>query len=221
MRKRLTHRGSAPDHADGTMRPRPQTLKRLLIGTIVVLALVAVSGIVGTTAPASAGVIVDPSALQPPPPPGALCRADGRYVICHTFLDFTLVNEPVFDLPCGTVYETSFDHREGIRWYADGLLVKRFVTQDVEGTWSLSPTGAGPTVRLMAHANWWTDYAVAGDESTQSITFHGDSIRVQLPGSGGTLHIAGLDRPDNTHEGVIRFIDDPGAAAAICASLAP
>jgi len=194
-------------------------MKRLLIAVLMALALVVLGGTVGATAPASAGVIVDPATLQPPPPPGAVCRADGQYVICHTFLDFTLVNEPVFDLPCGTVYETSFDHREGIRWYAEGLLVKRFVTQDLEGTWSLSPTGAEPTVRLLAHANWWTDYAVPGDESTQILTFHGNDIRVQLPGSGGTLHIAGLDRPDNTHEGVIRFVDDPGAAAAICEAL--
>jgi hypothetical protein len=156
--------------------------KRLLTTALATLALVAVSGLVGSaTAPASAGTIVDPATLVPPPPPGAVCRADGRYVICHTFLDFSLVNEPVFELPCGTVYETSLDHREGIRFYVDGLLVKRFVTQDIEGTWSLSPTGTEPTVRLFAHDTWWNDFPVAGDESSAITTFHGNGIRVQLP----------------------------------------
>jgi hypothetical protein len=127
----------------------------------------------------------------------------------------------VFELPCGTVYETSSDHREGIRFYVGGLLVKRFVRQDVEGTWSLSPTGTEPTVRLFAHLTWWNVFPVAGDESSEINTFHGNSVRVQLPGSGGTLHIAGLDPPDGTHHGVVRFVDDPGAAAAICAALTP
>ena len=36
--------------------------------------------------PAAAGPIVDPSTLQPPPP-NAVCRADGRQVICDTFVD--------------------------------------------------------------------------------------------------------------------------------------
>ena len=32
-------------------------------------------------------------------------------------------------------------------------------------------------------------------------------------------HIAGLDRPDDTHRGVFRFIDDPAVAAELCAAL--
>src|SRR5262245_45234144 len=57
----------------------------------------------------------DNSELQPPPPPGAVCRPDGPFVICDTFLDLTFVNEPIFGLPCGTVYETSIDNRDGTR----------------------------------------------------------------------------------------------------------
>ena len=77
-----------------------------------------------TTSAASAGAIVDPTTLQPVPP-NAVCRADGNYVICDTFFEETLVNEPIFDLPCGTVHETSFYHGAGTRWYVDGLLVKQ------------------------------------------------------------------------------------------------
>ena len=59
-------------------------------------------------APAAAGPIVDPSTLQPEPPPGAVCRADGPWTICQTTFLANVVNEPILflDLPCGTVYET-------------------------------------------------------------------------------------------------------------------
>jgi hypothetical protein len=32
-------------------------------------------------------------------------------------------------------------------------------------------------------------------------------------------HFAGLDLPEGTHRGVLRFIDDPQVAAAVCAAL--
>ncbi len=163
---------------------------------------------------------VDPDTLTPPPPPGAECKDTGKYVICKTFLDEPAVNEPFAELPCGTVYITASDHREGIRWYADGLLVKRFVRQDAEGTLSLSPTGEGPTVRFFAHANWQTVYPIPGDESSEMLTFHGNDTRVVVPGSGG-IHIAGITYPDDTHHGVIRTENDPEVAAALCEALEP
>jgi hypothetical protein len=60
------------------------------------------------------------------------------------------VNEPItdFDLPCGTIYETSHYRGDGTRWYVDRLVVRRHVAASLEGTWSLSPTGAGPTVNI-------------------------------------------------------------------------
>ena len=172
-------------------------------------------------APAGAGPIVDPTTLQPEPPPGAVCRADGPWTICQTTFLVDLVNEPILDfaLPCGTIYETIFDLREGIRWYLDGKLVKRFVRQNAEGTWSLSPTGAGPTVTVALHANWRNEYAVPGDESSGPQTFHGSGFTVRAPGVGVIAHIAGLDLPDGTHRGVIRIGDDPQVAAALCAAL--
>jgi hypothetical protein len=174
----------------------------------------------GTPAFAAAGALVDPSSLTPPPPPGAVCRADGAGTICHTEVSFPSVNDPVFDLPCGTVYETGSDVRHGIRWYnSDNKLVKRFVTQDAEATWSLSPTGAGPTVTATTHANWRNDYAVPGDVSTGPQVTHGDGLTVQAPGFGVIAHIAGLDPPDGPHRGIFHDIDDPAVAAKLCAAL--
>jgi hypothetical protein len=120
-----------------------------LLGVALVLAA-ASAAISWTTVSATAGATVDPSTLQPVPP-NAVCRADGSYVICDTFVDETLVNEPIFDLPCGTVHETSSYHGAGTRWYVNGLLVKRHVAAGLDGTWSLSPTGAGPTLKVTAN----------------------------------------------------------------------
>jgi hypothetical protein len=178
----------------------------------------AAAALVWMSASASAGSSVDPSTLQPVPPPGAVCQADGQQIICHTGLRFDLVNEPVFDLPCGTVYETSVDVRRGIRWYnAEGKLTTRFVTQDVDGSWSLSPTGAGPTVTVTVHANWRSEYSPPGqDADSVPLTFHGDGLTIRAPGVGVIAHIAGLDLPDGTHRGTIRGVDDPGP---LCAAL--
>lgn len=184
--------------------------------------VLAVTLLVSTAVPAAAGQLVDPSTLQPPPPPGAECRANGQWIICQTGLVLAPVNEPIldFDLPCGTLYETATDVRSGIRWYtADGKLAKRFVTQDMEGTWSLSPTGAGPTVTITAHTNWRNVYAVPGDESSGPQIVHGDGFTVRAPGAGVIVHIAGLDLVDGTHRGVFRFIEDPEVAAELCAAL--
>jgi hypothetical protein len=173
---------------------------------------------------AAASKAVDPAALTPAPlqvGAEAECRADGRWILCHTTLALEPVNEPVLDLPCGTVYETSRDVRLGTRWYnaADSVIVKRHVTQDLEGTWSLSPEGAGPTVTISVHANWYdSQYADPTNIDSGVGAAHGE-VTVQAPGLGVIAHIAGLDRPDDTHRGVFRFIDDPAVAAELCAAL--
>ena len=107
--------------------------------------------------PAFAGPIVDPDTLQPVPP-NATCRDDGRQIICDTFIEEFAVNEPIadFDLPCGTIYETSYYRGDGTRWYVARLAVKRHVAASLDGSWSLSPTGAGPTVRISVYSCVWT-----------------------------------------------------------------
>src|SRR3954453_4491737 len=93
--------------------PKEEAMQKLLLVTLTSVAaavLVIASGAVGwTTASAAAGAIVDPSTLQAQPP-NAVCRAEGRQILCDPFVDENAVNEPIFALPCGTIYETSHYH---------------------------------------------------------------------------------------------------------------
>lgn len=202
----------------GGLATTPAAMFRLLAAaSVLALASLGLAAV-----PASAGPIVDPSTLQPPPPPGAECQAAGQWIICQTVFVIDSVNEPILDfaLPCGTIYETIHDDRFGIRWYnADGKLVKRFVSQDAQGTWSLSPTGVEPTVTITAHANWGEVYTVPGDESSFVGSLQGDAFTVRAPGYGVIAHIAGLELSDGSHRGDMRFIDDPDVAAELCAAL--
>jgi hypothetical protein len=209
--------------------------RRMVLWAIGMLGMALAMGLVVALAafPASAAPrSVDPTTLTPPPDPGVVaeCKQTGNFILCQTYFDEpSLVNEPVFELECGTVYETSTVHREGIRWYSsEGLLLRRFVTEDAQGSWSLSPTSEGPTVRFFAHDNWTDVYAVPGDGKSVSTTYHGDSFTAMAPGYGVLFHIAGQDLPDGTHHGVGAgfFIDDEGNVdpevdAALCEALQP
>ncbi len=187
---------------------------------------VAVALAVVTALGAQASVLaasVDPDTLVPVPP-NAECRVTGQHVICETAFVASLVNEPIldFDLPCGMLYETIEDVRRGIRWYdADTLtIVKRAVFQNARGYWSLSPTGDGPRVTLMAQANWVnTEFPDPLDEETWPTTSHGDAFKLSAPGYGVIVQFAGQDETDGTHHGVARWIDDPAVAAELCAAL--
>jgi hypothetical protein len=171
-----------------------------------------------TAAPAAAGTSIDPNTLFPPPPPGAECSHNGRQTICRTVFNVFLTNEPILDVPCGTVYETSSDLRVGIRWYdEDGKLVRRHVFADLEGTWTLSPTGDGPAVRVAGHSNWSDDYLIPGDESSSIGSSRGE-YTVHLQGHGGAIHIAGRDAQGEYH-GVFRAPDDPAVGPLICEAL--
>ena len=181
-----------------------------------------------TTTPAfaAASKAVDPAALTPAPllvGAQAECQADGRWIICHTILALELVNEPTFDLTCGTVYETSHDDRHATRWYnsADSVIVKRHAFQDLEGTWSLSPVGAGPTLAINTHANWYDSQYTDPTDIDSGVGASHNEVKVSAPGLGVIAHIAGIDRPDDTHRGVFRFIDDPAVASALCQALTP
>jgi hypothetical protein len=139
------------------------------------------------------------------------------WTICQTVFLEDANNEPAFELPCGTVYQTSHDPRTGLRWYFDGLLVRRQVFSVLEGTWSLSSTGAGPTVSFIGHRTWTDVYTVPGDEESAIETFRGLGVRVFLP--GGVIQIAGLQLSETEAHGVFRFPEDPEVAAALCAAL--
>ena len=188
------------------------------IRTLAVVGVFALTAMIAASAPAAAGPIVDPGTLTPVPPPGAECRANGpSLTLCHTVFLEEFANEPAFDLPCGTVYETRHDPRTGLRWYRGGLLVKRQVFAHADGSWSLSPTGDGPAVRFFANRTWTDIYPVPGDEGSQVEVYRG--VDLHLFGSRGTVQIAGLQMDDGETHGVFRFPDDPRAAATLCAAL--
>ena len=200
-------------------------MRRIIVALMLAMVVAAVTAGAALAAPR----IIDPNTLTPPPGEGVVaeCKETGNFIICQTFFDEEpLVNAPAFDLSCGTVYETTNVHREGIRWYSsEGLLLKRFVREDAQGTLSLSDTGEGPTVRFFAHDNWTDIYTTPGDEESASTTSHGVGLRIIAPGSGGPIY-AGITLPDGTHHGTPLSRDlfsgediAPEADAALCEAL--
>ena len=188
--------------------------------TVLLLATMALTLLLASGLALAAPTTIDPDTLKPPPPEGAVCHGNGQYVICQTVFEDPVANEPFLDLPCGTTYLTASDHREVIRWYSDGLLVKKFITQDAEGTLSLSATGEpGPTVRFFAHEIYQYYYPVPGDVTSEVETVHGLDIRVVVPGSGGII-VAGTRSSDGTQHGIVR-LEDPRVADALCEALQP
>ena len=168
-------------------------------------------------APVSLAASVDPSTLTPPPPPGARCHTTGPdRVVCDTVLNATLENVPDFELPCGTIYLTGTDLREGFRFYENGLLVRRHVTGDFRVTASLSPTGAGPTIELSAHWNWWSVWPTPGGGDDDALTTEvGMSLKASAPGLGSDFHIAGRFDPAGNHTGVFTAFSD-ASMVALC-----
>lgn len=154
--------------------------------------------------------------------PGATCRANGASVICHTTFNASLQNEPAFPLPCGLVYETADDVRRGIRWYVDGRLTTRFVFQNASGSWSLSPTGAGPSVSWVAHANWQNvNIDADAPEETWPTTLHGVAFRLTGPDGQVIFQFSGIEWPDGSHSGLGDWVqrESPEIQSAICDAL--
>jgi hypothetical protein len=195
----------------------------LAVGLVVALAAFPASAAPST---------VDPDTLTPVPPPGAECKDTGNYVICHTFGGESWANQPDFMLSCGMAYSTGSAYREGIRWYSDGLLVRRFIKETGSGTISLSPTGEGLTVRFFGHFNY-TDYlATPGEFDSATTIERGLDTRMWRPGSGVMLRLAGIfifAPEDITHRGAGEFaLDEEGNLiipaeedAALCEALQP
>ena len=185
----------------------------------------AILGLALIAPPLSAQPSVDLGALIPPPPPGADCQVVGTQVICQTgVVEPERVNEPLLDLPCGTVYETSTDVRRGLRWYdsASLAIVKRLVFFDLEGTWSLSATGAGPTARITGRAvTRDVSFPDPEDPDTWPTTFYGPGFTIQAEGFGVIAQIGspeGYD-PDDFAHGVADAVQDPDVAGELCAAL--
>ena len=141
------------------------------------------------------GPYTDLDSLQPPPPPGADCKSSSASKVeCDTFKDFDFDHEPLFDLSCGTVFETSREHRDGYRWYVDGKAVARHVLGHTDGIWT---TGNGRVATLTANFNSRSIWQTPGDHSTVLETYHGDQYRLSARGVGTILAWTGRDDPED------------------------
>ena len=177
------------------------------------------AGLLLATVPASLAGSVDPSTLTPPPPPGAQCHTAGQQIVCDTVLNFDLVNQPDFELPCGTMYLTGTDYRDGFRFYVDGKIVRRHVTGALNVTGSLSPTGDGPTIRLIARWNIWSVWPIPGGGDDDAVAIErGLSLKAIGPGLDSDFAIAGQFDPFGNHTGLFTAFSDE-SMVALCEAL--
>ena len=195
-----------------------------------IVAFVAALAINAITLPnaAAAAESIDGTTLTPPVIPGTPCLADGRWIRCETGFSASWANEPAFELPCGSVYETATQVRRSTRWYLDRLLVQRNAVDSIRGTWSLSATGAGPSVEIRINDGWHEEFVIPGDVSSDVERAHGSFLRVL--GLGNAVLDTGVYLyPGDTHHGYTSITadsnifdgTDPAGAAALCAALAP
>jgi len=186
---------------------------------LLVAAIAALTSLGGATV-VSAHTLVDPTTLTPPLLPFRVCYEDGPWVRCDTSGPTrTYANEETdFGLPCGTIYESATIETHATRWYQNLLLVERDAQEHVKGTWSLSPTGSGPTVAFAADDNWHETFLVPGDLSSDSEVSHGSFLRVPALGAG--FHESGIGMRDGTQHGHLDSFTDE-AIARLCAILTP
>ena len=177
------------------------------------VAMVVVIAALTNVAAVSARTPVDPTSLTPPLKPFRVCWQLGPYVQCDTSGDTFVTNEPTDVAPCGQIYQTVEFKSHSTRWYQDGLIIRRQVQEHDDGTWSLSPTGAGPTVAFQKDSSWDERFAIPGDINSGVTTVRGATLRV--PALGVELREAGLFLVDGDHDGLFTT-DDPIAAAELC-----
>lgn len=189
--------------------------RRLLLAAAIA-ALTSLGGATITTAHTR----VDPATLTPPLLPFRVCYEDGPWVKCDTSGPTeTYANQDVgFDFPCGTIYESATISSHATRWYQNLLLVERDAQEHIDGTWSLSPTGSGPTVAFAADDSWHETFLVPGDQSSVSEVSHGSFLRI--PALGADLHESGIGMADGTQHGHLNSFTDE-AIARLCARLTP
>lgn len=187
---------------------------------LLVAAIGAIASI-GAATVTSAHTLVDPTSLTPPLLPYRVCYEDGPWVKCDTSGPTqTYANQPIddFGLPCGTIYESATVTHHSTRWYVNLLLVERDTQQQVSGTWTLSPTGAGPSVGFAADQQFRETFLVPGDLSSDSEVAHGSFLRVPALGAG--FHESGIGMADGTEHGHLNSFTDE-AKAQLCELLTP
>jgi hypothetical protein len=174
---------------------------------VVIAALANVAGVLARTP-------VDPTSLTPPLKPFRVCWELGPTVQCDTSGDVVIPWEATDELPCGQLYATSHEVSNSTRWYQDGLIVRRAVQERDRGSWSLSPTGSGPTVEFSIDSSWDEHFAIPGDidsaiRDVRGITVHSAQLGAVLMEAG--LYLGADDLTHGLSTG-----QDPAGIAKLC-----
>ena len=173
---------------------------------------------------AMAGSAVDPTTLNPVPPEAYTCQADGPNTICRASFEDTIEGGDIGRL-CGdqSIREWTTSIANVTRYYdADRNLIRRAGRASLSGFFSLSPSGAEPTIEVISHSNWVDEFTVPGDLDSVVGTEHGlvnHTGGSSAPGFGADLHASGHILSDGTFVGLNHDLGTPGADEAICAVL--
>jgi hypothetical protein len=199
------------------------------LGTVVLLMSLAAPSI----AAGAGNQPVDPSTLNPPPPPSynPVCSDVGDHIACSiTFSDPDIVDEPSGIVCDGTeLLITQSRSVVGTRLYdADGNLLQRHFRETLNGTFTNPDTG------LFA---WWAqhdtvihDLSVPGDSTSGSEHVSGAFTRAWLPSGGTIINDAGnaifdeatgdVLKESGNHPFIAYFaFGDSAAIAPLCAAL--
>jgi hypothetical protein len=179
-----------------TTRMRHRHLRLRLVSTTSAVALFAALFVVSAPA-AHAGQPVDPSTLNPPPPPFEECRTTGSGVICQGSTTFDPYGPDWTPLVCGSgptafnIYDASNGplRQLATRWYdLDRNLTRREVHFETFG--EVSNPLAGTVVPYHAVDSTKTIFAIPGDfgSATES---HIGSMIFTLPHEGAVEVNAG------------------------------
>ena len=170
---------------------------RKLLSLLAIAALVAVVPVASVQA--ASPHQVDPAGMAPPLNPSYdnwACTDTGTGPICRASLDDAWSNVDT-GLACDgrPIYETATYESNPVRWHTpDGLAVRTFDPETFNGRWTLSSTGAGPSITLKTQWNLHYDYLVPGDRSTRVLTSTGSYWQVTARGYGLVWHDVGLVR---------------------------
>ncbi len=165
----------------------------------------------------SARTLVDPTSLTPPLKPFRICYQQGPTVVCDTSGDVTYENRETDVAPCGMIYQSAHEISNSTRFYQDGLLVRRAVQEQITGTWSLSPTGAGPTVAWAVDDSWDDHFTVPGDIDSLVRVVRGSLLRV--PALGSEMKASGVFIQDDSGDYRGLYTNDDAATRDLCALL--
>ena len=172
---------------------------------------------------ALAGSAADPATLNPIPPDIYACQADGPNTICRASFEDAIEGGDI-GRSCGDqpIFEWTTTSVDVVRYYdANRNLVRRTGRASLSGFFSLSSSGAEPTIDVIAHSNWVDEFVVPGDLDSMVETEHGliNHTGSSTTGFGAALHASGMILPDGTFRGLNSDFGTPGADEAICAAL--